>query len=98
MIELIQTYWVYFLVGQYPNGPLGGLALTVLLAALALILALPLGVLLGLARISPFRAIRWPVTVIVYVVRGVPLLMVIFWAYFFLPASPAIRPTSSAPC
>ena len=86
MIELIQTYWVYFLVGQYPNGPLGGLALTVLLAALALILALPLGVLLGLARISPFRAIRWPVTVIVYVVRGVPLLMVIFWAYFFLPS------------
>ena len=86
MIELVQTYWVYFLVGQYPNGPLGGLALTVLLAALALVLALPLGVVLGLARISPFRTIRWPVTVIVYVVRSVPLLMVIFWAYFFLPS------------
>jgi len=86
MIEIIQTYWVYFLVGQYPNGPLGGLALTVLLAALALLLALPLGIVLGLARISPFRVIRWPVTVIVYVVRGVPLLMVIFWAYFFLPS------------
>ncbi|HBZ07923.1 MAG TPA: amino acid ABC transporter permease, partial [Massilia sp.] len=27
MIELIQDYWLYFLVGQYPNGPLGGLAL-----------------------------------------------------------------------
>jgi polar amino acid transport system permease protein len=86
MIELIQTYWVYFLIGQYPNGPLGGLVLTVLLAALALVLALPLGVVLGLARISPFRAVRWPVTAIVYVVRGVPLLMVIFWAYFFLPS------------
>ena len=86
MIELIQTYWVYFLVGQYPNGPLGGLALTVLLAALALVLAMPLGVVLGLARISPFRAIRWPVTAIVFIVRGVPLLMVIFWAYFFLPS------------
>ena len=31
MIELIQEYWLYFLVGQYPNGPLGGLSLTSLL-------------------------------------------------------------------
>ncbi|MBN0372017.1 ABC transporter permease subunit, partial [Pseudomonas aeruginosa] len=27
----------------------------------------------------------WPITALVFVVRGVPLLMVIFWAYFFLP-------------
>lgn len=86
MIELIQTYWLYFLIGQYPKGPLGGLALTVLLAALALLLALPLGIGLGLARVSPFRSLRWPVTALVFVVRGVPLLMVIFWAYFFLPS------------
>jgi polar amino acid transport system permease protein len=86
MIDLVRTYWLYFLVGQYPSGPLGGLALTVLLAALALGLALPAGLLLGLARVSPFRAIRWPVTALVHVVRGIPLLMVIFWAYFFLPS------------
>jgi polar amino acid transport system permease protein len=86
MIELIHTYWLYFLIGQYPKGPLGGLALTVLLAALALLLALPLGIGLGLARVSPFRSLRWPVTALVFVVRGVPLLMVIFWAYFFLPS------------
>ncbi|MCR5869079.1 MAG: amino acid ABC transporter permease [Aquincola tertiaricarbonis] len=86
MIEIIQTYWLYFLVGQYPNGPLGGLALTVLLASLALVLALPLGVLLGLARLSPWAWLRWPVTGLVSVVRGVPLLMVLFWAYFFLPS------------
>ena len=30
MLELIQDYWLYFLVGQYPNGPLGGLALTLI--------------------------------------------------------------------
>ena len=86
MIDLIQTYWLYFLVGQYPEGPLGGLALTLLLSALALLLSMPLGLLLGLARVSPFRAIRWPITALVFVVRGVPLLMVIFWAYFFLPS------------
>ena len=86
MIDLIHTYWLYFLIGQYPNGPLGGLALTVLLASLALLLALPLGIALGLARVSPYRAVRWPVTAVVFVVRGIPLLMVIFWAYFFLPS------------
>ena len=86
MIELIQTYWLYFLIGQYPNGPLGGLALTVLLAALGLLLAFPLGLLLGLARISEHRVLRWPVTALVFVVRGIPLLMVVFWAYFFLPS------------
>ena len=85
MLELIDTYWLYFLVGQYPKGPLGGLSLTLLLAALALVLALPLGLLLGIARVSPYRTLRWPVTALVFVVRGTPLLMVVFWAYFFLP-------------
>jgi polar amino acid transport system permease protein len=86
VIELIQNYWLYFLIGQYPDGPLGGLALTLLLGIAALGLAVPLGIVLGLARTSGVHALRWPVTALVYVVRGTPLLMVIFWAYFFLPA------------
>lgn len=86
MIELIENYWLYFLVGQYPAGPLGGLSLTVLLGASALLLASPLGLLLGLARVSSRRWLRWPVTAWIYIVRGTPLLMVVFWAYFFLPS------------
>ena len=86
MLELIDTYWLYFLVGQYPHGPLGGLALTVLLGAAAMLLASPLGVVLGVMRLSPWRWLRWPVTAAVYVIRGTPLLMVVFWAYFFLPS------------
>lgn len=86
MIALIHDYWLYFLVGRYPEGPLGGLALTVVLAGLALALSLPLGLLLGLARISPWRVLRWPVACLIQLVRGIPLLLVIFWAYFFLPS------------
>ena len=86
MIDIIDTYWLYFLVGQYPDGPLGGLVLTVLLGFTAVVLALPLGVALGLARVSVRRWLRCPVTAFVYVVRGTPLLMMIFWAYFFLPS------------
>ena len=85
MIDLIQTYWVYFLIGQYPQGPLGGVVLTVLLAALALLLAMPIGLVLGLARVSPIAALRRPVTVLVYLVRGIPLLLMVFWIYFYLP-------------
>jgi polar amino acid transport system permease protein len=91
MKELIERYWVYFLVGQYPHGPLGGLALTLLLAASGLLLALPLGVLLGIARLSAYRWLRWPVTALVMTVRGTPLLMVVFWAYFFLPSVTGVR-------
>jgi polar amino acid transport system permease protein len=54
-------------------------------------LAMPLGLLLGLARISPWRALRLPVTALVFVVRGTPLLMVVFWAYFFLPSLTGVR-------
>ncbi len=85
MIELIQTYWVYFLIGQYPQGPLGGVVATVLLAALALLLATPVGLLLGLARVSVRAWLRWPVTGLVTLVRGIPLLLMVFWIYFYLP-------------
>ncbi len=91
MLELIQEYWLYFLVGQYPNGPLGGLALTVVLAALGLILSLPLGLVFGLMRVSPYKWVRLPITAFVYVVRGTPLLMVVFWAYFFLPTVTGVK-------
>ena len=91
MLELIDTYWLYFLVGQYPEGPLGGLSLTVLLSLGALLLAMPLGLLLGVARVSTRRAIRWPVATLVQLVRAVPLLLVVFWVYFFLPAVTGVK-------
>ena len=91
MLELIQDYWLYFLVGRYPSGPLGGLALTMILATLGLLLSLPLGLVFGLMRVSPYRWLRLPVTAFVYVVRGTPLLMVVFWAYFFLPSVTGVK-------
>ncbi len=91
MIELIQTEWLFFLIGQYPHGPLGGLALTIILASLGLILSTPLGLLFGIALVSPIIWIRYPVKILTSVIRGVPLLMVIFWGYFFLPSVTGIK-------
>ncbi|MCP3017678.1 amino acid ABC transporter permease [Cupriavidus basilensis] len=85
LFSILHDNWTLLLIGQYPNGPLGGLAITFILSVLGIALAFPLSVGLALARISPFGWLRWPATVVVYVVRGVPLIMFIFWVYFFVP-------------
>lgn len=85
MFEIISQYWLFLLVGDYPKGPLGGLAMTLIIAGLSLALTFPSAVLMALARTSPFRVFSYPATAFVYVVRGMPLLMLIFWVYFFLP-------------
>ena len=47
IVEILQNNWTLFLIGQYPHGPWGGLASTLILAALALLLAFPFGLLLA---------------------------------------------------
>jgi polar amino acid transport system permease protein len=85
MHHIVSDNWLLLLVGQYPNGPLGGIAATLLLSILGIGLAFPLSVLAALARLSPWTLLRWPATALVYVMRGVPLLLIIFWVYFLLP-------------
>ena len=85
VINIIHDYWLLLLIGQYPNGPLGGLANTLILSALAIALAFPVSILLAMARLSKWAVLRWPVTGLVYITRGVPLLMLILWSYFLVP-------------
>lgn len=85
VFNILRDYGMLLLVGQYPNGPLGGLVITLALSVLGVALAFPLGVALALARISPFAGVRYPAIALIAVVRGVPLIMFIFWVYFFLP-------------
>ncbi|NJD91451.1 MAG: amino acid ABC transporter permease, partial [Geobacter sp.] len=44
------------------------------------------GLILGLLSLTKNRLINYPVTIVINAVRGMPLLMVIFWMYFLLPA------------
>ncbi len=57
---------------------------TILISVLAYILALILGLTFGVARLSPNRAIRMLAGAYVNVLRGVPLLVLIFFFYFGL--------------
>ena len=85
LYDILRDNWLLLLIGQYPYGPLGGIAATLILSVLGIALAFPLSVALALARLSPWIALRWPVTALVYAVRGIPLLMIILWTYFLLP-------------
>jgi len=84
--QVIIDNFTYFMIGRFPEGPLGGLGLTLYLAAVSCILSFFGGLILGLLSLSRVAAIRYPVTVVINTVRGMPLLMVIFWMYFLLPA------------
>jgi polar amino acid transport system permease protein len=86
VLDIVREYWLLLLVGAYPNGPLGGIAATLLLSLIGIGLAFPLSVLLALAQISPIAAIRQPAIGIRYLVRSIPLVMLIFGAYFMIPA------------
>ena len=83
--QVIADNFTYFMIGRYPSGPLGGLGLTLYLAVVSCILSVFGGLILGLLSISKHTWVRWPVTVFINAVRGLPLLMVIFWMYFLLP-------------
>ncbi len=62
-----------------------GVQLTVFLTCGSMALALVLGLLLALARISPSRALRLPAVLFVELIRGSPLLLQLFYIYYVLP-------------
>ena len=58
---------------------------TLALAVPSIGLGFVLGVLVALARLSRLPLLYYPATLYVQVIRGVPLVMVIFWFWFFIP-------------
>ena len=59
--------------------------LTLLLTASAFALSAVGGLLFALARIDRRRLIRWPVTAVIEVIRGTPLIFQLFVYYYVLP-------------
>ena len=63
----------------------GGLPLTILLASLSMVMAFPIALLVALGRRSHLPAIRTFCTIYVELIRGVPLISVLFMASFMFP-------------
>lgn len=63
----------------------GGLPLTILLASLSMVIAFPIALLVALGRRSNLPAIRTFCAIYVELIRGVPLISVLFMAAFMFP-------------
>jgi general L-amino acid transport system permease protein len=63
----------------------GGLLLTVLLATVGIVLSFPFGVLLALGRRSQLPVVRILSTAYIELIRGVPLVTILFMADLILP-------------
>ena len=63
----------------------GGFLLTLLIAVVAIIFSFPLGVLLALGRRSKLPVVRWFSIGYIELIRGVPLITILFVAQLMLP-------------
>ena len=63
----------------------GGLLLTVLLTIVGIVFSFPLGVMLALGRRSELPIVRWFSIGYIELVRGVPLITILFMAQLMLP-------------
>lgn len=75
----------YLLYGSYPEGPLGGAALTVLLSIGSAVAAAVIGLVLGIALSLVRGPLAVGLTLVLGFFRAIPVLMLIFWTYFLLP-------------
>lgn len=68
-----------------PTDRWGGLPLTIMLATLSILFAFPIAVVVALGRRSKLPAIRTFCVIYVELIRGVPLISVLFMASFMFP-------------
>jgi len=90
--DIIFNNFRSLLIWTFPHGlggeifyGLGGLSLSIVLAFIALTASFVIGLVAGLGRLSKSPLISTPSILYIELIRGNPLIMVIFWIYFFSP-------------
>ena len=64
---------------------LQGAVVTVQVTVLSFLLSSVLGLALALMKLSPVRALSWTGTAVINVIRGLPIIVQLFYIYFVLP-------------
>jgi len=62
-----------------------GLKLTILVTLGTLVLSTILGLMLMMMRISNIRILKWTAIIAINIIRGIPIIIVLFFIYFVLP-------------
>ena len=72
----------------------GGLMLTLMMAVVSIVLCFPIGVMLALGRRSSLPVVRWLSTAYIEIIRGVPLISILFMGQVMIPMflSEGMRP------
>ncbi len=82
--------WMMFMLHGFSENSIstilwGGLLLTLILAVVGIVACFPIGILLALGRRSQLPAIRWISIAYIEVVRGMPLVTILFMGSLMLP-------------
>ncbi|WP_368938927.1 ABC transporter permease subunit, partial [Morganella morganii] len=83
--SVIRDNWEYLLFGTFPDGPLEGAALTLVISLIAGAISVVLGTIGGV-MLAMLRG--WWVNLFAAFLgffRAIPIIMLIFWVYFLLP-------------
>jgi general L-amino acid transport system permease protein len=84
LLGVVAAYLVVAAFGGPGPEDWGGLLLTVFLATAGIVISFPLGVLLALGRRSSLRAVRVVCVAYIELIRGVPLITLLFMGAFML--------------
>ncbi|MGY4877813.1 amino acid ABC transporter permease [Vreelandella aquamarina] len=85
VIAFVLLHGGYFNLPVVPTNQWGGLMLTLLLATVGMVAALPIGIMLALGRRSQMPIVKSFCVVFIEFWRGVPLITILFMASVMLP-------------
>lgn len=90
--QIIRENLVALLIWRFPKGGssevfmgLGGLSMSIIMAVICISVSFVIGLVVGIGRTAKNRAVKIPCLFYIELIRGNPLIMVIFWVYFFVP-------------
>ena len=73
------------MIGNFPGGEVRGLLLTLYIGIPCIIISTFFGIILAAMRVSSRKYLKIPATAYIEIIRGLPLMMIIFWVYFIPP-------------
>lgn len=79
--------WHWGVVWQYRTAILSGIVLTLVLSVLTILAGTLLGLLFVLLRRTNHPLLSWPTMIATEILRDLPILIILFWLYYVLPAT-----------
>lgn len=81
-VDFVLKNLTNLLVG-FPTQRPGGLLLNFIYAVLSILIAFALSLPIGWGRVSRVRLLRWGCAAYIEVIRGMPLILIVFWVYSY---------------